>query len=159
MSVNCYLKVDTVPGESQAENHPGEIEISSYSWAGSAPGVPEAGGGLAAGKVTMADLAMTKRVDKATPLLFKHCCKGNPIPNVVLSVDRAGENPTSYMKITLNDAVVTSYQLGGSGGDLPMESFSLNYTKVNIEYTPLDEKGSPQGSLAAAYDLKKAEGE
>lgn len=158
MSVNMFLKIDDIPGESQNDKHKEWIEILSYSWSGTLPGIAEVGGGLAAGKPDVSDLNLMKYMDKSTPKLFVACCNGKPKPKMVLEIDRASENPIPYLKFTLENVGVTSFSSSGSGGgSVPSESVSLSYTKVTIDYTPLDEKGSPQGTVSANYDIKKGE--
>lgn len=158
MAANMFLKIDDIPGESQNEKHADEIDILSYSWSGSLPGIAEYGGGLASGKPSVSDLSLSKYIDKASPKLFLACCNGKSRPKMTFAIDRAAEKPVPYMKFTLENVVVSSYQLSGAGGgDLPSESFSLAYTKVTIDYTPLDEKGAPQGTVSANYDIKMGE--
>ncbi len=159
MPVNAFLKFGDVEGETQNEQHPKHIEIQSFSWSGMHSGTVESGGGLSSGKAQVADLSLTKFTDKSSPKLKLACCKGEPVDQAYLVVDRAGPNPTTYLKITLNDAVISSYNISASGGDMPMEQLSLSYTKVTIAYIPVDNKGNPQGSVEAIYDLKTSEAE
>jgi type VI secretion system secreted protein Hcp len=49
---------------------------------------------------------------------------------------------------------VTSYQTGGSAGDLPTESISLNFTKIEIKYSPTKADGSLDAPVTAGWDLK-----
>lgn len=157
MAANMFLKIDDIPGESQNESHKEWIDVLSYSWSGSLPGIAEYGGGLASGKPDVSDLNLSKYMDKASPKLFLACCNGKSRPKMEFAIDRAAENPVPYMKFTLENVVVSSYQIGGSGGDIPTESMSLAYTKVTIDYTPLDKTGAPQGTVSANYDIKKGE--
>ncbi|MBE7542124.1 MAG: type VI secretion system tube protein Hcp [Bryobacteraceae bacterium] len=157
MPVNAFLKYGDIEGETLNEQHPKHIEIHNYSWSGSHTGSPESGGGLAAGKAQVDDLMVTKTMDKSSPKLKLACCTGKPVDQAYLVVDRAGDTPTTYLKITLDKAVISSYNVNGGGGDLPMESLSLSYTKVSIDYIPVDDDGNPQGAINANYNLKLGE--
>jgi type VI secretion system secreted protein Hcp len=42
-----------------------------------------------------------------------------------------------YLKIELEDAIVSAYSLS-SGGDRPSESFSLNFAKISFQYDQFD---------------------
>ena len=58
-----------IKGESQDDQHKGEIDVLSWSWGMVAKA--NLGGGTATGKATMNDLRIVKRVDSAsTPLML-----------------------------------------------------------------------------------------
>jgi len=57
--------------------------------------------------------------------------------------------------IKFDDLLVSSWQNGGSGGDLPMENFSLNFSKYQFEYKPQKEDGSLDAAVVAKYSLKE----
>src|SRR5882762_1044898 len=59
-----------IEGESLDKAHPKEIVALSFSQGLSVPFSP-AGGGT--GKASFSELAISKIVDKATPLLYSHC--------------------------------------------------------------------------------------
>ncbi len=94
-------------------------------------------------------------VNKASPKLFLMCATGEHIKEAILTVRKSGtEAPVEYLKVKLTDVVVSSYQTGGSGGDVPMESFSLNFSKIEFEYKPQKPDGSLDAPIKAGYDLK-----
>ena len=61
------------------------------------------------------------------------------------TVRKAGVDQQPYLKVTMSDLLVSSYQTGGNGhgGAVPSEQISLNYAKVKVGYRPQ----SPNGSL------------
>ena len=129
------LELDGIKGESRDTAVQGAIEISSFSWGASNPVTLSAGGG--AGKVSFQDMHFTnKSVSKASPVLFLKCCNGTHIPKAVLHVRKAGTSET-YIKITLTDILVSSYQhkdSGNTAAPAQSESFSLNFTKIEFSY-------------------------
>ena len=59
------------------------------------------------------------------------------------------------MKITLSDVLVSSYQTGGSAGDIiPTDQASLNFAKIEFEYKEQKADGSLGGPIKGNYDLK-----
>ena len=58
------------------------------------------------------------------------------------------------MSYELTNTLVSSYSCS-SGGDKPMESVSLNFTKFEYKYITRDAKGSPTPKTAS-YDLATA---
>ena len=156
-AVDYFLKLDGVEGESTDERHKGEIEILSWSWGetNTAAMSPGRGGGAGAGKVSMQDFHFVKSYDKASPSLFLKCATGEHIKEATLSVRKAGGDQQEYLKVTLTDVIITSYQTGGSSGDpVPTESFSLNFAKIEFEYKPQKPDGSLDAPVKAGYDLK-----
>jgi type VI secretion system secreted protein Hcp len=104
------------------------------------------GGG--AGKVNVQDLSFTKWFDKASPKLQSACCDGTHYDKATLTVRKAGGKHEEYLKITMEELIVTSVSTGGSGGeDRLTENVSINFAKVKVEYFAQDAKGkvSPAG--------------
>ena len=53
--------------------------------------------------------------------------------------DASGANADDFLKIKLEDVLISSYQLAGASGggdDRPTESLSLNFTKIEFDYQP-----------------------
>jgi len=160
MAADFYLKIAEIPGESKAEGHPGEIEVLSFSFGVSNSGrFDESAGGGGAGKSSFADLSFSSGLGKSSPKLAKASAVGTHLKDAVLCCRKAGGQQYDYLKITLTDTLVSSYSVGGSsGGDLPSESFSLNFAKIKYEYFEQDAKGAVKLAGSMEYDLKKVKG-
>ena len=98
-----------------------------------------------------------KRTDKASPKLFLACCTGEHIPSATLTVRKAGTTQQDYLVLTLSDIIVSSTQNGGSAssGDIPTETVSLNFTKIEIQYQQQSQDGTLAGTIKTGYDVKK----
>ena len=156
MAVDMFLKIDGIKGESQDKKHKDEIDLMSWSWGASNAGSHSAGGGGGAGKVSMQDFHFTMQLNKATPELMLACATGKHIPSAVLICRKAGGEQQEYLEAKFSDLLVSSYQTGnGGGGDIPIESVSLNFSKIEYAYKPQDDKGKLGAAVKAGYDLKK----
>lgn len=146
-TVDYFLKIDTIDGESTDSKHKGEIDIESWSWGESQTGSHSAAGGGGAGKVHMQDFHFVMRMNKASPKLMLACANGQHIPKAVLTMRKAGKEQQEYAKITMSDLLISSYQTGGSakGDIIPLEQISLNYAKIEFEY----KEQKPDGTLGA----------
>ena len=141
------LEIDGIKGESRDSVHPESIEIESFSW-----GISQAaasGGGGGAGKASFQDFHFTMRVNKASPLLLLACARGEHIKKATLFVRKAGGTQEDYYEVTLENLLVSSYSQSGNSGSAagdsrPIESLSLNFTKVIVKYT------SDDGSVTSA---------
>ena len=155
MAVDMFLKVATVDGESRDKAHGKEIDVLSWSWGMSNSGSAHVGGGAGAGKVNVQDLSLTKYVDSASPKLMKACASGSHFAEATLTVRKAGGNsPVEYIKIKMTEVFVTAVSTGGSGGeDRLTENVSLNFAKLNVDYTPQDAKGAAGTAIPFGWDI------
>ena len=143
MAADVFLKIDGIKGESKDDKHKDEIEVLAWNWAETQTGSASRGGGMGSGKVEMHDITFTKYVDKATPKLISACAKGDHIPKAELAMRKAGGEQKEYLKISLDDVLVSSYATSGSGGgENPTENISLNFGKITVEYFEQDNKGT-----------------
>ena len=154
MAVDMFIKIDTVDGESRDKAHKKEIDVLAWSWGMSNSGSAHTGGGAGAGKVNVQDISFTKWVDSATPKLALACCDGKHFANATLVVRKAGEKPVEYLKIKVEEVLITSISTGGSGGeDRLTENVTLNFAKVSLDYVPQDEKGAAGTAIPMTWSI------
>jgi type VI secretion system secreted protein Hcp len=148
MAVDMFLKITgpDVKGESLDHKHKAEIDVLAWSWGMSNSGTAHMGGGAGAGKVSVQDLSVTKYVDAASNALLLACCNGQHYKNAILTVRKAGKTPLEYIKVTMDQCLITAVSTGGSGGeDRLTENVTLNFAKVKFEYLKQKEDGSQDG--------------
>ncbi|RYF73526.1 MAG: type VI secretion system tube protein Hcp [Comamonadaceae bacterium] len=154
MAVDMFIKIGDVKGESADSTHKESIDVLAWSWGLSQSGTTHTGSGAGAGKVNVQDLSFTKYADSGSHALILACCKGTHYDKAVLTVRKAGDNPLEYIKITMEDLIVTAVSTGGSGGeDRLTENVTLNFAKVKFEYDPQTKKGAGTGAKTAAWDI------
>lgn len=153
--VDYFLKVDGIKGESTDDKYKGEIDVLSWSWGETQSGTHASGGGGGAGKVSMQDFHFTKRFDKSSPPLMLACADGTHVKKVELICRKAGKDQQEYLKVTLSDVLVSSFQTGGSTGEiLPIDQVSFNFAKVEFEYKDQKADGSLNAAAKAGWDVK-----
>ena len=156
MAVDMFLKLDGVTGESRDAKHSKEIDILSWSWGLSQSGTTHQGTGGGGGKVAVQDIHITKYMDKSSPTLVKFCANGKHISKGTLIVRKAGEHPLEYLKIDMEEIIITNYSTGGSAAqDRLTENISLNFAKFKKVYTPQSDKGSAEGQVEAKFNIAK----
>ncbi len=154
MAVDMFLKISDIDGESLDKTHKGEIDVLAWSWGASNSGTMHMGGGGGSGKVSVQDMSITKYVDKASPKLLNVDCDGSHIPEIVLTVRKAGTNPLEYLIITMKKCMVTSYSTGGSGGeDRLTENITLNFENFEMKNVPQKEDGSADSPVMFGWDI------
>ena len=154
MAIDYFLKIDGIEGESADSKHKAEIDLLSYSFGAVQTGTQSSGGGGGGGKVQMHDFSFNMHINKATPKLLLACATGEHIKKAVLTCRKAGKEQQEYLKVTFSDLLVSSYNTGGSGADIPVESISLNFAKIEFEYKEQKADGTLGGAVKAGYDLK-----
>jgi type VI secretion system secreted protein Hcp len=157
MAVDIFLKIDGIPGESTDARHRDEIDVLSYNWGESQPETAVLGsGGLSTGKATMQDFHFVMHVNKASPKLFLACANGARIKNVLLTVRRSGGNPVEFLKWTLTDVAVASYQTASNmpAAEPPLDQISLRFGKIEVEYSAMRPDGSLDAPIKAGWDVQ-----
>ncbi len=155
MAVDYFLKIDGIPGEATDAKHKAEIDLESWSWGETNSGSQAYGGGGGAGKVAMQDFSFSMKVNKASPKLFLACATGQHIKEANLTCRKAGKEQQEYLKIKFSDLLISSYQTGGSAGsEVPTESISFNFAKIEVSYAPQKETGGLDSPVIHKYDLK-----
>lgn len=153
--VDYFLKIEGIEGESTDSKHKSEIDVLSWSWGETNSGDFHGRGGGGAGKVSMQDFNFVMTFNKASPKLMLNCAIGKHIPTATLACRKAGGEQQEYLTIKFTDLLISSYQTGGSGGDvIPIDQISFNYGKIEFEYKPQKEDGSLGSPMKAGYDLK-----
>lgn len=154
MAVDMFMKIDTIDGESRDSKHSKEIDVLAWSWGMSNSGSAHVGGGAGAGKVNVQDLSFTKYVDSASPKLMKACCDGSHFANATLVVRKAGGTAVEYIKVKMEEVFITAVSTGGSGGeDRLTENVTVNFAKVNVDYTPQDAKGAAGTAIPFGWNV------
>ena len=155
-AVDYFLKIEGIDGESTDAKHKNEIDVESWSWGETQSGTHVGGGGGGAGKVQMQDFHFVMRVNKASPKLMLACATGDHIKKAVLTCRKAGGEQQEYLIWTFSDLLISSYQTGGSQGDVvPTDQCSMNFSKVEVEYKPQDAKGGLGSPVKVGYNLKE----
>lgn len=119
MLLPAVQKIRESAAKASDKGHEKWIEIESWSWGVSSSDVVVAGSNI---------ISSAKAPKKPSPDIFnvvKVLPKTAPLGQLVT---RKGYD---YYKVQLQDILVSSYQSGGSSSnDRPMESLSLNFTKI-----------------------------
>jgi type VI secretion system secreted protein Hcp len=160
-----FMKIDGASGESKDSNHKDWTDILSFSWGANQPGAMSTGGGGGAGKASFNDLIVTALIDKVSPTVLKNCASGKHLSQVQLSVCKAGGSQIEYTRITLDDVMVTSWQMSGDDGSAgnagasSPESVVINYAfqaaKVTHQYWEQTDKGGKGAESQIAWDIKQ----
>jgi type VI protein secretion system component Hcp len=93
-----------------------------------------AGQTVAAKRTKFHDFSFTKKLDKASPNLFKLATSGKHIPSVTIEYAKRSA-AGKYLEITLSEVVISSDQTQASAEGSPAETIHLNYGAIKWTYT------------------------
>ena len=153
MAVDIFAKIGDIKGESPDAKHKDEIEVLSWSWGLSQSAGGPGGGGGGAGKATFQDLSLMHSVDRASPSLMQAFATGQHFKDAMLIQRKAGKEQHEYLIVKMSDVIITGVA-PASSGDRALESVTMNYAKIHIEYKPQKVDGSPDASIHFKYDIK-----
>jgi type VI protein secretion system component Hcp len=124
----AHIKISPIRGESADKDHKDWIEVLSWS-GGTSPQEPARG--LATGKRQHEPLVITKRIDKATPLLAKAHAAGIVYPVIEFNVDG-------------RHCVLTNAKIIRVKTEQATESIAFHYEKIEWRKAPADEAVAPR---------------
>ena len=153
-AVDYFLKIEGIKGDSQDDKHKDEIDVQSFSWGVSQTVGRAGGGGAGAGKVRFQDFHFTTSVSKASPKLFLSCATGEHIKDATITLRKAGRDQQEYIVIKMSDVLISSYQTGGTGEQVPTDQVSMAFAKIEYSYSPQKADGTLDAAITAAWDLK-----
>jgi type VI secretion system secreted protein Hcp len=153
MSVDYFLKLDGITGESVDDKHKDWIQIMSFSWGASQVSSVAGTGGSGAGKVDVHDINIMKFLDKASTPLFKSICLGTHIKTGTVEAVKSGAAGKPFLKVDFQEMYVTSLQVSAAT-EIPNESVSFSYNQIAIEYSQQNEQGIVTTTGKVTYNCK-----
>jgi len=130
------------PGEDDQEGRDGSSLIQQFDHEMTIPRDPQSG--LASGRRVHHPVRIVKRLDKASPKLYKSLVTNNIIPTVTIThtVSGADGGEEPYLTYTLEEVVVSSYDLSGenTGADQRPKDVSPGYASEVDGKDPTDPK-------------------
>ena len=155
MANDIFLKIDGIKGEATDVNHPNEVEILSWNWGVSESFISSGSSGVVGGIPKIANLVVSKQVDKASPNLLRACLKVKHIKDVVLTQRRPGAGKVNFLTITLQDVLISSLtDVEADAAATPTETVAFNFAKVIYEYVPKKPNGQPDTPVTLKWDVK-----
>ncbi|SDB68268.1 type VI secretion system tube protein Hcp [Belnapia rosea] len=134
--MTIFMHYDGIEGEHSLNGEAGYIKLESLSW-----GMSRASGAVRAGlrartEPAVTEVTCTKVSDTSTIGLLTEGFTGKFDRMVTISFVRQGTGMLlPYLVYTLGEAGIASFQHSSAGDGVPMESFAINFTTIDIKYT------------------------
>lgn len=157
MSMDVYLQIQGIKGESQDNNHKDWIECTSVHFGINQPrsATTSTAGGHTAERAELEPIAFSKIADLSTPILLQHCAMGKTIERAKFEFMRADGNgaPIKYFEIELENVLIGGIHPSIENGAMLGETVSLKFSKVKWKYTQQKIGGGALGSTVGGWDL------
>ncbi|MDP3672454.1 MAG: type VI secretion system tube protein Hcp [Telluria sp.] len=157
MSIDVYLQLEGIKGESSDSQHQGWIECTMADWMITQPksACGSSAGGHTVGRCEHSSLALNKLADLSSPILLQYCSMGKTIPSARIEFFRADGTGTriKYFEIELTNVLVGEVAPSVHEGEAMSEHLSLKYSKIKWKYTQQKVGGGAAGLTVGGWDL------
>lgn len=152
-----FMKIDGVDGEHSIEGASGWIKLESLSW-GLSRGASAVSAGLRSrAEPSISDVSCMKQSDGSSIGLLTEALTGSFSKQIDIQFMRQGTGRLlPYLVYALQDAGITSFQQSASADGIPMESFTLSFTSIQVTHTVFsdDFTGIPSTVLYSIPDAQ-----
>jgi type VI secretion system secreted protein Hcp len=127
------LEYDGITGP-PSTNHTNHAVLHSFSFSVKRPVAVTPGSPRETGAPSISEIRITKSSDKYSALLLRESLVGTGAKNAVIyftNLTAAGV-PFDYLEFDLENVLVSSFSMS-SGGDVPTETLTLNFTKITMK--------------------------
>lgn len=155
MAQDIFIKIEGIEGKSKDSIHRGETEVLRWSCSVGQPGNMHSGSGGSAGKDTINNLHFEHYIDKFSTKLLRYYLIGKLLPEAVLTVRKSGGSPLEYLRITLQEIIITRvHPVYINTMRAPREAVTLAFTRVKMDYVLQDVEGNKAGTVSMGYDIE-----
>ena len=151
-STDYELVIESVRGEMRRDGADNKIDIQKFEFETHV--AREGASGVSRMRRQYTDVTFTKLLDRASPTLQSMLATNSVIKTATLKVYKAaGDQRLLYYKLILSDGYISSYKIVGEHlhdeyGAIPRDEFSINFRKIEVDYTKQAQEGGGSGSVS-----------
>lgn len=155
MSTSTFLKLGDIEGESTINDLKKQMGLVNFIDGFHRPTSPiHSSTGPTTGQVVHSTMNVIKYLDSSSPNICKVLRSAKVLDFVALTYYRMDNDVTiKFLEITIENAVMASYNLRGDGG-LPYEEIASDYATVKCTCIHQKKKGGSGGNIATSHDFK-----
>ena len=154
-----YLQYDGIKGNVTADGYKDHIAVDSVQF-GVGRGISMEPGNMSnreATRPSVSEVTLSKVADNSVTAIFKEAVTGSAGKKVVIKFVRTGADKVQeFMDYTLEDCLVSSYSMSATSEGDPIESISLSFSKIMINYNDFDKSNKSSSPQRVGYDLTTA---
>lgn len=152
-----YMHMDGITGNATKEGYENWTDIATLSHNAHRSINTDVGSAnnRESAEPVLGEFVLNKVADISSPNIFIEAVNGSTGKTVQIELMTTGDKGQTYLKYVLTNALISSYELShnSADGSRPIETLTINYTKIEMIYTPTDAENVTQQKVAVAYDL------
>jgi type VI secretion system secreted protein Hcp len=154
-----YMKYGAIKGAVTTTDYKDWIELNSFQF-GVGRGIGSAARGSTnreGSEPSISEIVVAKAMDVASAKLLEDAWGGELNTEVTITFTTTTKNSVvPYLKYKLENTGLSGYSLS-SGGDMPAESLTLNFTKITETFSGMD-PATQAKPITVSYDLTEMKG-
>jgi type VI secretion system secreted protein Hcp len=156
-----YLKYGNVDGDATQTGFEKWINCNTFSWPLGIKRYIDTltgkGRNREGRQPDVADIIITKELDSATGPLLKAIVSGEGAEKCKIAFVSTSDPGETYLEYTLTDTLLASVRLDGP--DRPVETWSLDFTEIEIDVTRLNADNKAVEPFKFTYSIKTGKGQ
>ena len=147
------MKLGSIAGAASTSGYETWIMLEHFQWGFAA----NTSYSQAGAEVTVREVVVKMKTEKASPLIVNAGVSRTVLTPVSFKFTTTSKDKVDvYLAYDLTGCIITNYTIEGSNEGHPIETLSLNFTKITETYTSRDAKltGTP---TSVTYDVKSAQ--
>jgi len=142
-TVDLFLKIDGIQGESVDSKHKDWIDIGSFSW-----GVTSTGG-----KAAFSPLSWAQQIDKSVVSMFTGLTSGQIYKSATLDVQSIGMYPTVFFQMQFNNVFLSKLNISGSDSAQSVTAALDGYDAITMTYRQQLKDGSYGSAITGGWNI------
>ncbi|TCO70532.1 Hcp family type VI secretion system effector [Rhodovulum euryhalinum] len=156
MTLNAYMKVPDIAGESKSAEHEDEIDLYDVNWLMEQESHAQVGSGRTRGRAQINPIYVSKWYDASSPYLALACMQGKSFDEIVIMFRKdSGDAHLDYLQITLSNTTISKYEIVGEyeATKAISEVIGLAAEKIKVKYIIQAEDHSAGDEHEIEYDI------
>lgn len=153
MGLELVLRIDGLVVNPDDESRRNEARVRSYAWRVVTPkNFPSTEASVE--QFSSHGLEVLMPTSNASPKLMEACATGVRFKKAVLVCRNAAERDREFVRITMIDLVIASYESSCDSVDqeTPTDRITIEYSKIEFDYRERKPDGTLTGVIKGAYE-------
>jgi type VI secretion system secreted protein Hcp len=159
MAIYMNYNGNTPAGNVTAKGFEGWIEVDSFNF-GVGRAITMEAGAMAnreATRPSLSEVTITKALDASSGGLFKQSVTGDTGVTVKFHLVQTGATAVeTFAVFTLEECIISSYNISAAAGSAPQETISLSFAKIEADLRHADKTNVNSDLGLSGYDLTTA---
>lgn len=154
---NIILEIPDVKGECTLEGYKEMIDCTSFSQSCAQEMDSSKNATRSISSIKVEEVNLERYFDKASTVLLDRLVAGKNCGTCHIHFLKAagtdGMSHVEFMTITMENTMVSTWEMSDSSDDPPTETITLNFSKITWKYAPQKVDGTLDGTIDTNFNL------